>query len=332
MTDRTLEGSQQLKLISFSCFRFLLLFLSIWVLFFIVDRRFPYIRPGAEIVLTSKREAISSGKLFAPESSIRVAVFGDSRVLSGFIPEVFDRTVGNSVASYNLGLPDTKVFLKMLESFASAEANPTHVLLTLPWSEKEDQAGYFELLQDDRLIINSIFPFRNFPRNLTLFTYQSLRSGGFRNTYESARGKEIQILNSRGYYFIEQQSHFPNHELPDDYRLPTDTPGNSYVRDIRVGSESFSRLIALAEAKNFKILFVPAMYRRGTWLENDKPNIVSSTAVKNISRVVVLGPDAWFYENRYFSDPVHLNPRGAERYTRELAELFSAHLGIKNQE
>ena len=40
---------------------------------------------------------------------------------------------------------------------------------------------------------------------------------------------------------------------------------------------------------------------------------------------VVITPRGWkakFYDNRYFSDLVHLNPEGAERFTAEMAAEF----------
>jgi hypothetical protein len=54
-------------------------------------------------------------ELFPTRALTRVAVFGNSRMFSGFIPEVFDREVGPGVASYNLALAENSYFLDELE-------------------------------------------------------------------------------------------------------------------------------------------------------------------------------------------------------------------------
>ena len=45
-----------------------------------------------------------------------------------------------------------------------------------------------------------------------------------------------------------------------------------------------------------------------------------------LNGVQVIGPDYWQYPNRMFSDPAHLNPHGAEIYTRDLWNLVKREL------
>ena len=45
--------------------------------------------------------------------------------------------------------------------------------------------------------------------------------------------------------------------------------------------------------------------------------------MKGHPRFTPAGPNYFLFANRYFSDPVHLNPEGARVYTRRLAEILA---------
>jgi hypothetical protein len=49
---------------------------------------------------------------------------------------------------------------------------------------------------------------------------------------------------------------------------------------------------------------------------------------------VRMADDGWrlkFYENRLFSDPIHLNPEGAVRFTREVCAEFIEVFGLPRE-
>jgi hypothetical protein len=71
--------------------RLLLGFALVWVFFYAVFREFPYLSSGAEVCYRSKVSLELKGSVFpARTHSLRVLIFGDSRILDGFVPEYFD--------------------------------------------------------------------------------------------------------------------------------------------------------------------------------------------------------------------------------------------------
>lgn len=139
------------------------------------------------------------------------------------------------------------------------------------------------------------------------------------------------MLSDRGYYFIEGQSHFPNHRLPDDFALQNDHPERTYRRKVSVDVPAFGQLIALLELCDVQVLLIPPYFRDGEYA----PPHSNSDALQSLARyprLAVLAPAYWLLPNRYFSDPVHLNPDGAELYTRMLWELTQPVLFPRRQD
>jgi hypothetical protein len=252
--------------------------------------------------------------------SIRVVVFGDSRVQAGFKPTLFDELSGEATYSFNLGLPATNQFVGELRTLVRRGQAPDVVALTLPWAVEADPDGW-ALLSDDRAVVEAVLPFRTFFRDVTLFLLRSWSRGGPVRYYQTARAYVDRARRDRGYFFIEGMSHFPNHRLPDDFRLDGDDPSRPEPRAIAPEGPHFEELLRLREAGGFQIVFVPAYFRLGCRAPSEAdPRVKEGLAARGID---VLGPDYWLYPNRHFSDPGHVNPEGADAYTRDLWELLA---------
>lgn len=302
--------------------RFIGVIAALWILFFVLDSALPYIRPGAEVVYAAKNQAIQTGTLFRPDAHVKLVIVGNSQVLTGFQPELFDSLSGATVSSYNMGLPNFLMFAGNLENLCRRGETPTHVLLMFPWEDAEEKAfSVFHPGIDDNRVLSQMFPFRKLPRNLILFAARAHSRGGLRVYYEDCRRQSQVMFAQKGYYFIEGQSHFPGHRLPDDFRLQKDDPSQPFTRSVSTQSPEFRRLNGVVEKYGVKVVFVPRYFREG----EVGPAAPVSKITENLAdhpKISVQGPDCWLLPNRYFSDPTHLNPDGAEHYTRRLWALL----------
>lgn len=294
---------------------------GLWLLFAGANTALPYIQPGAEVVYSAKSQVIRSGILFRPAAPVKVVIFGNSQVLSGFQPALFDSLSGGAVSSYNLGLPDYLLFVANLEDLCKRGERPTHVLMVFPWPDTPEKK--FSLLRpgiDDKRVMDHLFPFRKLLRNLVLFAARASSRGGLTTYYEECRRQTQAMLAQKGYYFIEAQSHYPGHRLPADFRLQKDDPRQPFQRSASTDAPEFHRITALMERYGIRLIFVPRYFREG---EVAPPEPQSALAAKlgQYPKFSVQGPDCWLLPNRYFSDPTHLNEEGAAYYTRRLWTL-----------
>ncbi len=300
------------------------LLLLIWLILYGLHALLPEIQSGAMAIYAAKSGRFVKQQMFGPSDRVRIMIFGDSRVITGFYPGEFDNSFGEGVRSYNMGLPAERRFLPQLEA-ALAQGNvPTHVLLTYPWGDEAEPAPRFALLRDDNKLINALLPFRAFPRDVVLFAYnyRFRFAEGIRYT-----GAQIdQMIVDRGWYFIRWQSHFANDALPDDFAIPSDRSRQIDAREVPARSLVRDRLMQLASQYGFKVLLVPGYHRDREFAAAPATDADRDTVVLNSSPLVrVIGPDYFTYPTRFFADPVHLNPRGRSIYTAELAALLKKH-------
>jgi hypothetical protein len=293
--------------------QFVALLALIWCVFFAVYRAFPYVRNGADIVYETKRRLL--------ESSLdsNVVIFGNSKVLSGFIPALFDSVC--DAYSFNFGLPNEPRFIDNLERLLNHVPVPQRVLLTIAHSEREHRSPLFHYLDDDRTTSEHLFPFRHFPRDLMVFLLRSRAYGGPAAFYRQTAGAVARMQADRGYYFIEGQSPFPGHRLPANFHLRSDRPGFVNARHA-LNDADLRRLRSLAESRDVQIWFVPSYFRAVEYAQPPSENPELRAMVRTSSHFHLAGPDYWLLADEYFSDAVHLNPTGAREYTRRLAELI----------
>ncbi|MFA7156733.1 MAG: hypothetical protein WC123_03480 [Bacilli bacterium] len=261
---------------------------------------------------------ISDSSIFPYKNKFKIIIFGNSKVLSGFIPKYFDKLTSSNdqVVSYNIGLPGCQHFVHELEILLEKKEIPTHVFITLPWERWEKRT------RKDSELMNYLFPFRTLPRDIILFALRSTTRGGLKRYYDFAKQSERLMLENRGYYFIEGQSHFPNDILPSDFELASDNPNFQKKRNFSTDGDVFKKLSRFAKEYGIMFFIVPTYYRCGEYapiFENENNN----TLVKNNPSYQILGPEYYLFENKYFSDQTHLNYQGAKLYTENLASLFS---------
>jgi hypothetical protein len=61
-------------------------FAILWVIFFALYRRFPYLKNGSDLVFSAKLNLEASGPIFPDNRQVlRVLIFGNSKILAGFV-------------------------------------------------------------------------------------------------------------------------------------------------------------------------------------------------------------------------------------------------------
>ncbi len=164
-------------------------------MWFLAARLLPGIRPGMTLVVEAKYRYVTSHAVFEKESPIRLMIFGDSRVLSGFQPQLFDSLSGGRVESFNMGLPGIRGYVPTLARVLRQSVNrPTHVLITKPW--EPSPPPWWMRLKDDEFINERVFPFKNLLRGLSaIMLIRGRTRGGFWNFYEEGLQNAGEILS-----------------------------------------------------------------------------------------------------------------------------------------
>lgn len=327
--DSTPEDSDDWSRIVRVGLSLLALCLLLWVVFYALWRRFPEVTPGSVRVYDAKLAALKKPGVFGAPAPCKVLVVGLSYTMTGFKPESFDRLSGGTCASFNLGLPVT-IFGRhiyelpeLLAMLNDSGQSPTEVLITWqePWPPREAKQSRSQWLTpkwDTAAVTYRVFPFRQLARDGSIFLLRSVRHGG-PSTFARACDDELQsALQSRGYYFIKSDSLYPNNQLPEDYSLRTDSPGRTMARPIDVWEDYIKAF--KAAAPKAKLILVPNYYRANSCAP--APSNAQLREALGKYGVEVVGPDYFQYPNQAFSDAAHLNPAGAEIYTRDLWNLL----------
>lgn len=292
-----------------------------------IQRSFPFIRPGYELVVDEKARMAREGGIFpaAPVARPRVAVFGSSVALSGFMPRLFEELSGGTVDAYNMGLPGSILYFDQLESLVASGQTPTHVVVTNPWGGEDPPRG-LALLFNDSALRDALAPFHDTPRDFVLFALRARSAGGMNALYEDTRHVLTALRDDKGFHFIKSQSHFPNDSLPDGFRLPSDRPDEVLWRSFHNSGAPFERLVRLARAHGIKVLIVPRYLRRGEGAEPPAADTVATEQLRPYPEIEVVGPTYWLLPPAMFSDPTHTNPAGAREYTTLLWHLLADRL------
>jgi hypothetical protein len=141
----------------------------VWVGLFWIDRSFPYVRNGSLIVERTKRGLIARPPL-AAGPAVRIPSFGNSKILAGLKPDVFNRVAAPEAASFNMAIPGEPRSVDLLESLLVAGSRPTQVLVQELPPDPSDQS-WLSWLHDDKMIIDWLFPFRQLPRDAAIFAF-----------------------------------------------------------------------------------------------------------------------------------------------------------------
>lgn len=292
----------------------------VWLLLYGVFTAFPFIQNGADAIAAGKVQFLETQPVFSPDARARILAFGNSQILAGFNPAVYDPAVGPHVESFNAARPGNHHFVQLLKGVLANGTRPTHILIQIPPSD-EHQVTWRDYFIHDKLLANLLFPFRNFPRDLALFLVLSRSEGGIVNSYKENARTVRDVAASRGYYFIKGQSHFPSDRLPDDYHNDTDQPDSVPPRPLDPAAPAFKELIDLSVEFNFKIILIPSVYRIGAAAPPGPLEGEDIKPLPSVPNFYVAGPPYWVFAPAYFSDPIHLNKEGANLYSRRLAGI-----------
>jgi hypothetical protein len=183
------------------------------------------------------------------------------------------------------------------------------------------EGGIFNFIPDDHAVIDFLFPFRNFVRDLTAFLMSAPSHGGVVDYYRESRENERAVIAERGYHLITEQSHFPGGRLPDDFHLASDQPGMVFRRNAPVDSTQVKELDQLLQQYHIRCFYVPYYLREGEAAPSSYDTGFAGV-LEQTTTCQLLGPDYFLYPNRYFADQTHLNTSGALVYTRALFELL----------
>lgn len=294
----------------------------VWVACYAFFLSFPYIRNSTDVVLSTKKARLINEWTYPENAQYRIFVMGNSRILSGFIPSEFDTLDPNTVYSINAGLPGSAEFIPELEGMVARGQIPTHVFLTVPWSEESLDNELLKTVDDQ--LMNKLFPFRTLIHDIGLFLQRSSIHGGIQKYYDLTRSEAETMIEKRGYLFIVTQSRYPNDILPDDYSEPLDTPNEpAPPRVAETEGEVFKKLLHLSETYGIKFVFVPSYTRDSHRAEAPERNMELEASLAAYPNFHVMGSDYVLYPHLYFADSVHLNPNGGIVYTRMLRDMFA---------
>jgi hypothetical protein len=315
--------------------RWLAGFALLWMLFYGVFRAVPYIAPGADLVYRAKLQYAERGEIFPPGlRATRVLIFGDSRVLSGFVPDDFDRLAtgdGRNFYSFNSGYPAHSNFVPQLKTMVAHGQIPDLLLLTLPWQPGKG-INPFNVVTNDHDLAEKLFPFRYIVRDFVSFLVTSRDHGGPVQFYSASRHIVEQMRSDRGYYFIFEGSRFLGDRLPDNFHLDTDQPNVVDTARKRVSTDSIEleELNQIVIQHRISCYYVPYYLREGVAAAPPPYDREFDDFIDKQLPCTVVGPRYFLYPPKFFSDPVHLNRDGAEVYTEQVYRLIAAQLAGKH--
>ena len=308
-------------------------FVLAWSAFYGLFRALPSVKNGSDLVFDAKLHWEQRGQVFPADPNVtRVLIFGNSKVLAGFLPSAFDQmslASHRSVASFNSGFPGSDLFLPPLKAMCVRGQAPNVLLLTLPWDADPPRRGIFHFIPDDHAVIDDLFPFRNFVRDLTAFLLSAPSHGGVAPYYRESADDERSVIAEGGYHLITEQSHFPGGRLPDDFHLASDQPQQIVPRVAPTRSAQIGQLNQLVQQYHMACYYVPIYLREGEAAPAAAYDERFAAVLQQATSCQLLGPDYYLYPNRLFADQTHLNQAGARVYTEALWQLLQEHHALQ---
>jgi len=296
--------------------------IGFYILFFFLNKQNFYVQDGATIINQGKERALENGDISFAEGKTKIMYIGNSKILSGFVPSLFDSLSGNSTYSINyaMGGQDLEnVFYQL----AKTETKPDVLVLQRPWVK--DISASLEN-QEKLLTMDKLIPFRNYIRNVFLFLGRAKTNGySFQEFYDISKQSSEDMIANRGYYFIASQALYPDAKLPADYQLAGDDTSKFEPHVIQTEGPIFEKINNWATENKVHVLIGMDFMRRLEAPIGQKSFIANRAVLEEYPYLHVLESAPYVrMENEYFSDPVHLNPTGARLFTRSLHESIGA--------
>jgi hypothetical protein len=282
------------------------------------------------VVFGAKLQFEHVGQVFPTDPAVtRVLIFGNSKILAGFVPAWFDQMSSANhlnVSSFTSGFPGSDLFLPPLEAMCARGQAPNVLLLTLPWGSDPPRRSIFHFVPDDHAVIDQLFPFRNLLRDLTAFLLAAPSHGGLMSYYRESEENQRAVIAERGYHLITEQSRFAGGRLPEDFRLASDQPAQKLPRVAPSQSAQIGQLNQLIRQYHMDCYYVPFYLRSGEAAPSGEHDAHFAAQIERATPCKLLGPDYYLYSNRLFADQTHLNQAGARVYTEALFQLLKDRL------
>ena len=304
-------------------------FLVLYGFFWWLQRTLEYLSTGSDLIYHAKLGDEAQGSVFPRDTSAtKVVVFGNSTILAGLASKDFDELAqadGLNTYTYNSGFPGHSEFVPQLKELVNSGNAPDVVLLTRQWQPRRE-SSLFKLPWTDQEIANAIFPFRTFIRDAASFAITSRQRGGLLAFYRKSRENIAEMRQDHGYYFISEQSQYPNERLPDDFHMPDDKPNVALYREADAASPEIAELDAILRAHSIKCFYVPYPIRASGVGEPPPTDTAFKQLLESRTPCKLLGSDYYRYPNRDMSDQTHLNHAGSRIYTEDLYRLVKPYL------
>ncbi|GAB4424101.1 MAG: hypothetical protein OHK0039_41070 [Bacteroidia bacterium] len=283
--------------------------------FFLAHKYNYYLKDGSTVINDAKRRALENGT-FEPDQRRTVIFFvGNSRILSGFVPEVFDSLNQGRTQSFNLALGGTEV-MDGLVMLSQASVQPDVIVLQYPWSEAYVPGE----VSGEVLDMDDIVPFKDLFKDMLLFAGRA-RSQGYSlsDYYRISREINTNMLATRGYYFIEGQALYDDFRLPPDFTMAGDDTTLVERVEPPLSGANYAWIQAYCARHDIELVLGSEFRRYNERKPATPADYVNRAELAQQPRLhVTPGPPYYVMDNQYFSDAVHLNPTGARLWTARM--------------
>lgn len=300
-----------------NAFIFLLSLVFLYGLFYVIDDKNLYLKDGSGAVNKTKRQVLSNQAAKDKTDKPLLFFIGDSRIMSGFVPEVFDSLSGEMVKSYNFAMGGEQMY-SVFEYLKRMEVKPDILLIQQTWPEASAQK--MDLMPIGDLSMKDLLPFKSLVRDMMIFAGRGMKQGySLPEYYRLTQGYCETMLSNRGYFFIASEALFPNHQLPEDYQLSADDATKITHLELDPSGKYFKKIRQYALENDIKIIVAPECRRKGERKNADPSAIRNRESLSGDPHIYVTpGPPYHLLDNKYFSDARHLNPEGARKWTQML--------------
>lgn len=316
--------------------------LNIFLIIFMIRISSTY-KDGAAIICEQKRKMVR-GKIFSGREGKRnILVMGNSSILAAFIPATFDSLLQQDYYSLNLGLPAAPLVMNYftLKDYLDRNDSLDYILLNLnvynpKWyggfpkyglqgiSSLSELYSFYTNISDKRIIKNFFMPCNIYLKAITKYCFNAIFN---RDDFYAMIQKNNDIVEKmardRGYYFIKEQALFADDKLPDNF-----SEGLAPERELRIGNPFLDPYVQqffdLTRKSGIKVLLIHSPFRYGRLKQFSKIPYYYEIILNNYDNVFV-AENGWkfkYYQNHFFSDKVHMNRKGAQEYTKDIAKEF----------
>jgi len=323
-----------------------LLTVVVLVLNFVGVRAGNIYKDGSALVCEKKRQLIQSGTIPYYKDRQNVLFMGTSRIMAGIIPRYFDELSKEKTFSYNLAFPALTINAGYfaLKEYLLTNPPPQCIVLALEISRcrncstinyyavqgmtrVDEIISLFKYSNTKSVLLNYLFPFRMYKFFVPKYLKDSISNPQYIKDLEKRnRAKLAQMLNDRGYYYIEEQAVAEDGQLPDDFiKLGRKVKGPKKPIEYNPYDDPYTAMFFdLAAEHGIPVLMIQPVYRVNQYSQYEKMPPQFENVLKHYGNVTT-APEGWkikFFENKYFSDPTHLNPEGARIFTEMIFKEY----------